>query len=154
MPILPTWPLWGGEKFHPAQQLSMLGIYRHHITYPKTLKNACSEHHIPRSSTFSCNEVPSILPLAVQNTNYLGPGRSPFAQECSSPPLIMVYREKSYPNCILDICSCWSEAYQSKNQTDSRALSRCAHAHNMFCFLTTENIVIPVHAYNPTQFIA
>lgn len=109
--ILPTWPLWGGERFHPPQQLSMLGIYRHHITYPNAPKNSSSEPYISRSFAFSCNEVPSILPSAVQNTNYLGPSRPPFAQDRFSPRLIMVYQGKSYPNCKWRTRLCRSETY-------------------------------------------
>ena len=109
--ILPTWPLWGGRRIHPPQQLSMLGIYRHHITYSKAFKSTCSEHHIPRSHTVSCNEVPSILLSAVQNTNFLGPSRPPFAQEHFPPPLIMVYQGKSYPNSKWRIRLCRSDAY-------------------------------------------
>lgn len=81
----------------------------------KCPKNSSSEPYIPRSLAFSCNEVPSILPSAVQNTNYLGPSRPPFAQDRFPPLLIMVYQGKSYPNCIQCIHSCWSEAYRSKN---------------------------------------
>ena len=111
----------------------MLGIYRHHITYSKAFKSTCSEHHIPRSHTFSCNEVPSILLSAVQNTNYLGPSRPPFAQEHFPPPLIMVYQGKSYPNAKYCIRSCRSEAYQLKN----------AHAWQCFRGVPTR-IICPV----------
>lgn len=131
--ILPTWPLWGGERIHPPQQLSMLGIYRHHITYPNAPKNSSSEPYIPRSHGFSCNEVPSILPSAVQNTNYLGPSRPPFAQEHFPPLLIMVYQGKSYPNGKCCIRSCRSEAYQLKN----------AHAWQCFRGVPTR-IICPV----------
>ena len=113
--ILPTWPLWGGERIHPPQQLPMLGIYRHHITYQNASKNSSSGPYIPRSLAFSCNEVPSILPSVVQNTNYLGPSRPPFAQEWLPSPLMMVYQGKSYPNCIHCVRSCRSEAYRPKS---------------------------------------